>query len=532
METMRVLLVNPYYPIDETPSPPLGLAFIAAALETAGCIVKICDYVVYPYSRKLLAEEIAAFKPTLLGLTAVTMTFDNAMEVVSAAKGIDPAIITVMGGPHVTFRAEATLAEHPELDCIVLGEGEETVAALAHAIENNRDWHAIQGLAFRDGQEVVHTGHKPPGIDVDTLPLPARHLLPLGRYRALNLSISMTTSRGCPFKCIFCVGRKMVGAKVRYRDPVKVVDEMESLAAYGFSQINLADDLFTANARHCTAVCNEIINRGLRVKWTSFARVDTVSAAVLEKMKAAGCTAVSFGIETGSPAILKTIRKGITLDQVVAAVEHCTRAGLQPHASFILGLPGETEKTLQETLTFGARLEKLGVAYGFHLLAPFPGTEVREQCNAYDIRITTNDWRRYHANRAIVENSGICPEILDKVAADWMKRFDLWLGDVEKRMAVGKARPNEAAQVTNLKRTVLIYDLMMGRLLEQFGCQPPDGDADSGLGRLTGLAETLAAHVKNSPEEITDTLNHTLQAGFLVWKEKNRQTCLQWVDTL
>jgi len=142
----------------------------------------------------------------------------------------------------------------------------------------------------------------------------------------------------------------MVGAKVRYRDPVKVVDEMESLAAYGFNQINLADDLFTANAGHCTAVCDEIMKRGLTVKWTSFARVDTVSLTVLEKMKTAGCTAVSFGVETGSPTILKTIRKGITLDQVIAAVNLCTRAGLQPYASFILGLPGETEQTLQETL--------------------------------------------------------------------------------------------------------------------------------------------------------------------------------------
>lgn len=529
---MRILLVNPYYPIDETPSPPLGLAFIAAALEEAGCTVRICDYVVYPYSRDLLAEEIAAFKPTLLGLTAVTMTYDKAREVVTDAKGIDPSIITVMGGPHVTFRAAGTLAECPELDCIVLGEGEETVAALVHAIENDRPWHTIKGLAFRDGQEIVHTGDKPPGIDVNTLPLPARHLLPLGRYRALNLSISMTTSRGCPFKCIFCVGRKMVGAKVRYRDPVKVVDEMEDLAAYGFSQINLADDLFTANAGHCIAVCDEIVKRGLVVKWTSFARVDTVSLTVLEKMKAAGCTAVSFGVETGSPAILKTIRKGITLDQVVTAVKLCTRAGLQPHASFILGLPGETEKTLQETLAFGARLEKLGVAYGFHLLAPFPGTQVREKCDTYGIRITTNDWRQYHANRAIVENSGIRPEILDKVAAGWMKRFDLWLGDVEKRMAVGEARPDEASQVINLKRTVLTYDLMMGRLLEQFGCQPSGSDADSEQTREMRVAETLAAHVKHSPEEITDALKRALQAGFLTWQKENGQECLHWVDTL
>ncbi len=529
---MHALLVNPFYPIDETPSPPLGLAFIAAVLEEAGLEVKVLDYVVFPYSQAALVAEIKTFKPAIIGLTAVTMTFDNAITVVQDAKAADPDIITVMGGPHVTFRAEATLAEHPELDAVVLGEGEETVVALTRAIAKNRDWRAIPGLVYRNGSKLVHTGHKPPGIDLDTLPLPARHLLPLGRYRALNLSISMTTSRGCPFKCIFCVGRKMVGARVRYRAPVKVVDEMELLAAYGFNQINLADDLFTANAGHCTAVCDEIMKRGLKVKWTSFARVDTVSLTVLEKMKAAGCTAVSFGVETGSPAILKTIRKGITLDQVVAAVKLCTQAGLQPHASFILGLPGETEQTLQETLAFGERLEALGVAYGFHLLAPFPGTEVRDRCDDYGIRITTNDWSRYHANRAIVENSGIRPEILDKVAAGWMHRFDLWLADVEKRMATGQAQPDEAAQIDNLKRTVLIYDLMMGRLIEQHGNWPLDADSIAEPARIDQLAETLAAHVKNPLVEIADTLKRALQSGTLAWRVEKGLKRLRWVDTL
>ncbi len=529
---MRVLLVNPFYPIDETPSPPLGLAFIAAALEAAGLEVKICDYVLFPYDREILATEIRAFKPAVVGLTSVTMTLDAAMEVVRDAKTIDPTVITIMGGPHVTFRAEATLTENPELDAIVLGEGEETVVKLVRAIDQDQAWHSIQGLVFRDTTRIIHTGQKPPGIDIDQLPLPARHLLPLGRYKALNLSISMTTSRGCPFKCIFCVGRKMVGAKVRYRDPIKVVNEMAALAAYGFSQINLADDLFTANTAHCNAVCNEIIARGLKLKWTSFARVDTVTLPVLQKMNAAGCTAVSFGVETGSPAILKTIRKGITLDQVVSAVKLCTRAGLQPHASFILGLPGETEQTLAETLAFGEHLEKLGVSYGFHLLAPFPGTEVRENCAGYDIRITTDDWREYHANRAIVENGGIRPAILDKVASGWMERFDLWLGDVEKRMAEGTARPDEADQLINLKHTVLVYDLMMGRLIEQYAVLPVNLRSAKEDACIRHLAGILAAHVNNPEEEVRDTLQRALQTGVLVGEDVNGQKRLRWVDYL
>jgi radical SAM superfamily enzyme YgiQ (UPF0313 family) len=184
-------------------------------------------------------------------------------------------------------------------------------------VETGQGFEDIVGLAYRKDGQIVTNGVRPPGIDVNTLPIPARHLLPLGRYRTLGMAISMTSSRGCPFNCIFCVGRKMVGAKVRYRDPIKVVDELEYLAGLGFSQINMADDLFTANKKHCFAVCDEIMRRGLKTKWTSFARVDTVSLDVLKAMKTAGCSAVSFGVETGNKEILKTIKKGITLDQVV-----------------------------------------------------------------------------------------------------------------------------------------------------------------------------------------------------------------------
>jgi anaerobic magnesium-protoporphyrin IX monomethyl ester cyclase len=266
---MRFLLINPFCPISEGPTPPLGIAFLAAALETAGISVKVLDLAITPYSKERMATVLGDFKPDIVGSTAVTMTFLDAIQVIKDVKDIESSILTVMGGPHVSFCATETLNQYPELDLIVIGEGEVTIVEMAQEAQRLRDWSKIEGLAFRTGAEVCISPARELA-DVNTLPLPARHLLPIGRYRALNTAISMTTSRGCPCRCIFCVGRKMVGAKVRYRNPQDVVDELAYLATLGFPQINIADDLFTAKKSHCMTICDEIIRRKLDIRWTSF----------------------------------------------------------------------------------------------------------------------------------------------------------------------------------------------------------------------------------------------------------------------
>jgi anaerobic magnesium-protoporphyrin IX monomethyl ester cyclase len=530
---MRVLLINPFYPISETPSPPLGLAFLAAALEAAGVEVKILDLVVYPFRLRMLEFLLKQFKPQMVGVTAVTMTFDKAVNIIREVKRIDPEILTVMGGPHVTFCARETLQDYPELDVVVLGEGEKTVVELARAAEARLDRPAVEGIAFRNGSEICLTAPREFIPNLDTLPPPARHLLPLGRYRALGMPISLTTSRGCPFKCIFCIGRKMVGTRVRYRNPLKVADELEYLSRLHFHQINVADDLFTANRKHCLAICDEIIKRKLQVNWTSFARVDTVSDEILQKMSAAGCSAVSFGIESANAEILKTIKKGITLPQVAAAVDMCNRAGIIPHASFILGLPGETPETIKETMEFGRSLQDKGLSHGFHLLAPFPGTEVREQSSTFNIKILTNDWSRYHANRAIVETPSVNRQMLDDIVIEWENQFNGYLQDIKNRMKTGEAGSREIWEVSNLERIVLIYDLMMKRTIEDKGTwkthrnpRPTDSEA---LKTLVDRIKDLAAA---EPETIQAGLEHAVQQGNLICAIEGGQVKWQWVDYL
>ena len=527
---MRILLVNPYYPIDETPSPPLGLAFIAAVLEKAGHAVRMLDFVVFPYSDEILKKALDDFSPDALGVTSVTMSFNSAIHVVCKAKQFNPSITTLMGGPHVTFSSEETLSQFPELDCIVLGEGDETVVEWAEVLKDRSQWQNVKGLAFRGSAGVVKTGPRTPA-DVNSLPLPARHLIPLGRYRALGMAISMTTSRGCPFQCIFCVGRKMVGAKVRYRNPVEVVNEMAYLHHLGFHQINLADDLFTANKAHCHAVCDEILTRGLMISWTSFARVDTVSEEVLVKMKAAGCHTVSFGIESGNPEMLKRIRKGITLDQVISAVEMCNHAGVTPHASFILGLPGETPETLKDSIEFGDKLSKMGVQHGFHLLAPFPGTDVRDHLDQYDLKILSQDWSMYHANRAIVETATVTPEMMDDVVIGWEKKYDEYLGDLKILRENGQGTAEQVWPLTRLEYTIWIYDLMMNRVLEDQGTLSfsKDETPDVALGHL---AKKITGSIKATEKELQIALGFAFEQGYLKPMVKNDLIQWQWVDFL
>jgi len=528
---MRVLLINPFYPISETPSPPLGLAYLAAALEQAGVDVRVLDLVVYPYSDKMLAELLEEFKPALVGLTAVTMNVDRALSVARVVKRLAPQVVTVLGGPHVTFSPSETLEACAGLDIVALGEGERTIVELSAAIEAGAGVAGVKGIAYRNGSTLCFTPRRGFIRNLDTLPMPARRLLPLGRYRALGMPISTTTSRGCPHACIFCIGRRMVGARVRFRTPAKVADELASLAGLGFHQVNLADDLFTADPGRCIAICDEILQRGLSIKWTSFARVDTVSPELLVKMKAAGCTAVSFGIESGNSGILKSTRKGITLEQVVAAVDMCADAGITPFASFILGLPGETPDTLRETIAFGKRLEEKGLVYGFHILAPFPGTEVRERGGALGIRILTNDWSRYHANRAVAETSTVTRQMLDEIAVDWEDRFNRYLGDIKDRMQKGKADADEVYQLTNLERIVLVYDLMMKNTLERVGTWTGGQQADP-AGYLNTLVRRVDAVTPHGREKIRDALEAAASKGNLICEQTNGTVRWKWKDYL
>ncbi len=486
---MRVLLINPPYPFEESPTPPFGLISLAAYLIEQGAEVRIEDYIVTPYSADRARRVIGEFRPDVIGATAVTMNVKPALSILADCKEAAPGAVTVMGGPHVTFDADAVLREYAHVDYIVRGEGELTFHEMLSLVEAGRPLGGVLGISYRDGGVVRHNPMRPFIEDINMLPYPARQLISLGKYRALGFPINMVTSRGCPHKCIFCVGNRMVGNKVRYFDVTRVVDEFELLATMGFKQINIVDDLFTSHKRRCIEICDEIVRRGIRHPWTAFARVDTVSEDLLAALKRAGCTTLCFGIESGNQEILDLVKKKITLEKARRAVELCRAAGIDPMTSYILGLPGETPETVRKTMEFAKGLSS---NYGFHILAPFPGTEVREKSDEYGMRILTSDWDLYDANRSVAETEFISHEEIDRIVNEFNGGLRRIVIDMLASRDRGETLPPQHAQmVQSLVNFLFARDLIVNELVENYN------GAGNGCDRDAILAG-FAAHVSGA----------------------------------
>ncbi len=520
---MRVAIIASPYPLQEAPAPPLGISYVAAAFEAAGADVKILDYIVSRYSVEKLTAELEAFQPDLVGAGSVTMNFPGAAEIIKVVKGIDPSIVTVMGGPHITFDIENTLRRYPEIDLLVLGEGEKTIPELLPLIRNKKAWKNINGIAFVEDEKVVLTEPREFITDLDSLPLPARHLLPISRYQALGFPVSLITSRGCPNACIFCQGRRMVGKKIRYRDPVKIVDEIEEILSYGFTRINIADDLFLSNKVRAQKICKEILDRGVSFSWSAFSRVNTVDKDALRMMHEAGCDAVSFGVESGNPEMLKRIRKGITLDQARNAVNLCAEAGMTPHASFMVGLPGETPATLEETQRFA---EELSIIYGYHFLAPFPGTTVREEIEEYDLELLTEDWTKYDANQAIVRTSSLSPEEIEKFVADFEAEHHAEWERMEKKYREGKATSEEWLRVSGKYRMELTYQLLSEDIIEDHGRFSIEDHGSSSDPGKRDLFEKVTGITGFNSDLVAGTLEDFISKGYISSTRAGRE--LQW----
>jgi len=522
---MRVAIVAPPYPLEEAPSPPLGITYVAAAFEQAGAEVRILDYIVSQYTPEKLKRELEEFQPQVLGAGSVTMNFPQAADIVRTAKRLFPSLITLMGGPHVSFAVEDTLKAYPEIDFLFIGEAERTIAEWTAQFREGEDWEKVPGLAFRKGEEIVRTPARGLIPDLNELPLPARHLLPLSRYLALGFPVSMITGRGCPYSCIFCQGRKMVGSKPRSRKASLVVDEIEQILAYGFNRINIADDLFTADREKVWAVCEEIRRRKLSFAWTAFSRVNTVDRETLKLMRESGCDCISFGIESGNPEMLKRIKKGITLEQARRAVELCKEVGILSHASFMVGLPGETPETLKDTAEFSKSLD---ILYGFHILAPFPGTTVREEIDRYDLEILTDDWSRYDANRAVTRTSALSAEEINAFVDDFHQEIQTAWEEKVKGFFEKTNTPEDDFRVAGHFRMLLSYRILSQDLLEKWGFISSAETEKTGEDPFAILCQRITEAASLPPDLVAQTLKSFLDSGYIRRREQEGGTLFFW----
>ena len=375
---MRVMFVIPktlehsgmIFPI----FPHLGVAYLTAVLEKSNIEVKIVDMRLgYDYDD--LRRFLDQFNPDLVGVTSYSYGYKRSYNVISTIKSHGNHQV-VIGGPHVSAIRSKVLAE-TKADFAIKGEGEYALLELCKSIETQtKDYKEIKGLIWRYEDKIIENMDRPYLQELDNLPFPPYEKFELDKYKVKRLQI--TTSRGCPYRCIFCSVRLSMDNRFRPRSPENVVNEIEYWYKRGWKEFELNDDCFSVDIDRAKKICDLIIERNLKIKYYCFngLRVDRVDRELLQKMKESGCKFISYGVESGNNEILKTIKKGITLEQVKRAIEITNEVGIENSGTFIIGHPGENFEKAMSTLRLA---EKLPFSYvSFCNLVPYPGTELFE----------------------------------------------------------------------------------------------------------------------------------------------------------
>lgn len=380
---MRILLLHPARKdtIDRLVRlPPLGLACVGGALRAAGHDVRLIDAAVESAWQSRLSESLSAWRPQAVGISASTAVFPEALELAAGVKAANPGSVTILGGVHATLFPGEVLNE-PVLDIAVHGEGEHTAVELLSALARTAPLRAVEGIAFRNGGGTQVTPRRAPIPNLDDLPMPAYDLLPMGRYStpfsAAGKVSSMVTSRGCPYQCTFCDAFVVHGRKYRAHSPERVVSEIRHLTeTFGVHELLFKDSEFTLDRGRTEAFCDLLASNGPRITWTCSSRVSNVDERLLRKMAAAGCRVVQFGVESADPDILRTLKKGITLDQVRQAFSAARAAGIETVANLMVGTPGETWESIGRArrLIREIRPDHLNV----QVLVPYAGTELHQ----------------------------------------------------------------------------------------------------------------------------------------------------------
>jgi len=419
----RVLLINP--PETEQTgftNPPLGLLYIAGSLLKGGLDVRVVDGCLE--GKEAVRKQLVEFQPHFAGVTCLTPGRKKAFEMASMVKETVPGAKVILGGAHATIMHRQIMEHYPQIDYIVLGEGEATCLEIARETPPS----GIDGLSFRDPEGVIRmTGRRKHRENLDDIPFPAWHLVDLWKYPAWTdgsvLShngiqlwkeprISVIFSRGCGGHCSFC-STWWIWKGWRSRSPRNMVDELELLyKKYGIRHFCFADDAMTLDRHTTITLCDEIMSRGLKIAFHVTTRTDSVDMEVLRKLKIAGCYAIAYGVESGSERILKGMNKENEVPNAYRAIELTKMAGISVTALMIVGNVGETDDTIDETIRFlrDTKPNAVGCTGGLWIL---PGTALYQKCKrlgfidddfwltdepykVYTVEKSSNDIKRYY----------------------------------------------------------------------------------------------------------------------------------------
>lgn len=392
---------------------PLGLCYVASALEKAGHKVSLIDADAEGLSQDGIMQRIKEEPFDVVGVTATTPVYSNAKQTIESVKEYDKEILTIIGGAHVTVLPTFVMQDC-RVDIGVIREGEETVVELLNAVEKGLSLKDVKGIIYREGGEIRTTEPRPLIENLDSLPHPARHLLK-GKYiwsvpgEGLIPVTTVLTQRGCPFDCVFCSAGVVSGRKVRYRSVKKAVDEIEYIISeFGIRYLFLADDTLTLDKEHISKMCAEIKRRNLKVGWDSTTRANVISKELLSEMRSAGLKRISFGIESGNQSILNAIKKGTKLEELKQAYQWCHELGLETRGSVMIGNPFETKETIKQTSDFIRSLKCYQVYINISM--PYPGSELYEMAKdgVGGLKLLTDDWREYRRyGNSVMEMNGL-----------------------------------------------------------------------------------------------------------------------------
>jgi len=445
-------------------SPPLGIAYIASVLERDGIRVRLIDAAVEGLTPELTVDEIRAWAPDIVGITSTSNFFSNAVELAGNIKKIIPDATTLLGGPHVSGQVEIAM-RYACFDFACIGEGELTALELVRALANGGGVDTVGGIAYRRNGRVHRTKPRPLISDLDVLPMPARHLLPLGKYvpqpndGPYLPKFAMISSRGCPFGCIFC-DHGTYGNTYRSFSAGRIVDEMEELVSrYGARDIAFVDSLFMISEERVLGIVDEIVRRGLEVHWTCTIRANIATESMLARMKAAGCWRVRIGVESGNQDVLDFIKKQVTKDQIREVARAAHRMGLHPKAFFMIGHPTETEATIQDSIDFAKALPVTDITVQIN--TPLPGAPQFESCEEYG-ELVSHSLEDYSFWQPVFVPHGLTQERMERLFRKFYLSFYLRPITVWRHLTMLR-RPSD------VRRYIRASALIFGRFIRKGG---------------------------------------------------------------